>query len=325
MAFRHCSVLTQRVVHYLAPHRLGCYVDATVGGGGHAEAILDSSSPTGRLLGIDRDPVAIEVSRARLARFGDRVELVRSRYGRLTEILAERNFGNPTDETNSRIDGLVVDAGLSSIQLDDPNRGFSFQNDGPLDMRMSNDGESCADLLDRLEPAALAKILRQYGEVSNAGVISKKICAARGAGKLETTHQLAELVEENSPHSRRRIHPATTVFQALRVAVNRELDDLKQLCNSFPGVLKRSGVAVFIAFHSLEDRIIKHSLKRHSRGPEVPAGVPLTEDQLKTGVISILTKRPIRPQPDETERNPRARSARLRAAQRLSTAWGTHD
>jgi 16S rRNA (cytosine1402-N4)-methyltransferase len=303
-------------VKYLAPVSGGSYVDATIGGGGHAEAILEASAPTGRLLGVDRDPAAIRAARRRLAPFSDRLVLTCDRYGRLPEILEELSYGRAHLD-GRRVDGVVVDAGVSSYQLDQADRGFAFSRTGPLDMRMSSEGETCADLIDRLDAHELARILRKYGEVTGARRIAEGMKEEREAGRLESTTDLAQLLERTA-QSRpgRRIHPATQVFQALRIAVNRELDDLADLCESLPEILEDDGVGVVISFHSLEDRIVKRTLKRLSTPPAIPPGVPLPESQRRAAVMELLTRRAVKADEAETDCNPRARSARLRAARR---------
>jgi len=309
--------MTDEVVQFLAPRDGGRYVDATLGGGGHAAAILEASSPTGTLLGIDRDPDAIEAARHRLAPFGDRVTLVCDRYSRLPEILKERSYGHPAEQ-GPEVDGLVLDAGVSSHQLDTPDRGFSFREDGPLDMRMGQSGMSCGELLDDLDNDALRRILREYGEVKRAGFLANRILERRREGALETTAQLADLVASLSPqrYGTKQIHPATLVFQALRIAVNGELDELSTLCDSLPAILRKTGVAVIISFHSLEDRTVKKAFIKNSRGPAIPAGVPLRQDEIELGPLEVLTRRPVRPAASEVETNARARSAKLRAVRR---------
>ena len=317
MGFAHQTVMTDEVVQFLEPRDGGRYVDATLGGGGHAAAILEASSPTGTLLGIDRDPDAIAAARHRLAAFGDRVTLVCDRYSRLPEILKEREYGHHA-EHGPEVDGLVLDAGVSSHQLDTPDRGFSFREDGPLDMRMGQAGLSCAELLDQLDNDGLRRILREYGEVKRPGFIANRILEARRQGALETTAQLAELVASLSPprYGAKQIHPATLVFQALRIAVNGELDELASLCDALPTILREAGVAVIISFHSLEDRTVKKAFNKNSRGPAIPAGVPLRQAELELGPLDVLTKRPVRPGATEIETNARARSAKLRAIRR---------
>ncbi|MBN1947598.1 MAG: 16S rRNA (cytosine(1402)-N(4))-methyltransferase RsmH [Bradymonadales bacterium] len=316
MAFVHEAVLTDQVIRYLAC-RPGChYVDATIGSGAHGEAILQASAPTGRLLGVDVDPEAIEAARIRLERYQHRTVLVRARYGRLAELLEEVGFGE-REGSSRRVDGIVADLGVSSPQLDTPGRGFSFLTEGPLDMRMSKEGQCCAELIDSLDEDGLRTILRRFGEVPQAARLARAIKRERREGRLESTLDLARLVERLAgARQHRRIHPATLVFQALRIAVNRELEDLQTLCDGLTDLLRVGGVGVFLSFHSLEDRIVKRSLIRQAQGKTAPPGVPLRADQLEGGTLEILTRAAVRPEASEIEANPRARSARLRAARR---------
>ena len=309
--------MTEEVVRYLEPRAGGQYVDATLGGGGHALAILKASAPDGRLLGLDQDPDAIAAARERLHSFEHRITFVCNRYSHLKQVLLETGYGYPLSR-GPAVDGIVVDAGVSSHQLDTPTRGFSFRDDGPLDMRMSRSGPTCGELLDTLEEKDLARILRQYGEVPMSRRLARRILEKRRSGELDSTRELAELVAgivRRGPR-KKRIHPATLVFQALRIAVNRELDELEALCHQVPDLLADDGVAVFIAFHRLEDREVKRAFASHSRGPDIPASVPITEDARAKGPLEVLTRRPVRPGEAEVGSNPRARSARLRAARR---------
>lgn len=323
MGFRHETVMLREVVAHLCPRAGGRYVDATLGGGGHAAAILEASAPDGQLLGVDRDPEAIAAARVRLAPFGERVTLVCDRYGRLPEVLRRTGYGAEGPDGAYCVDGLVLDAGVSSHQLDTAERGFSFANDGLLDMRMGADGPTCAQLLDRLDEPALAELLRRFGEVPDARRIAAAILRERRAGRLERTSQLAELVVALTPaklRARSRTHPATRVFQALRIAVNEELADLEQVTDALPDVLCDGGVAAIISFHSLEDRIVKRALRRHEEGDRVPAGVPLRADQTTSGPLEVVTRQPLLPSDEEIAHNPRARSAKLRVARRRRRA-----
>ncbi|MCA9563165.1 MAG: 16S rRNA (cytosine(1402)-N(4))-methyltransferase RsmH, partial [Myxococcales bacterium] len=288
MAYAHRSVLAREVVHYLAPKDGGLYVDATLGGGGHSEAILTASAPTGQLIGIDRDPAAIAAASERLARFGERVRFIHARYGEIAQILARLNVDG--------IDGLLVDAGVSSHQIDTASRGFSFSQDGPLDMRMSQAGLSCAEWLDAADEDQLTRVLATYGEVRGARSLARAVLSARAAGELETTAQLAALVERRTPAKlRKRIHPATQVFQALRIEINGELEDLESIVEAVPKVLNPGGVAAFISFHRLEDRIVKAGLSRFSRIEPVPPGVPVLDADRKRGPLELLSSSAILP------------------------------
>lgn len=312
----HIPVLLDRVLEFLAPERGGLFVDATVGLGGHAEALLEAS-PRVQLIGVDRDPQALARARQRLEPFGDRARLVRGRFGTLGEVL--RGLGI------DRVSGWLADFGVSSMQLDVADRGFAFGHDGPLDMRMGrgvgdeldeSQTQTAAMIVNREPEDALTKIFSEYGEERHARRVSRAIAQARRAEPIETTAQLANLVERAKPGERgpRRRHPATQVFQALRIAVNRELDEVGGLMNQAANLLERDGRLAVISYHSLEDRAVKNGLRDLATGTIDPVtGRPHAE----TRVIEVLTKKPVRPSADEVARNPRSRSARLRAGRRL--------
>ncbi len=297
MKIGHVPVLVREVVAGLQPKPEGVYLDCTVGGGGHAAAILEAAGPPSRLVGIDRDPEVIVVAGNRLAPFGDRVQLIRGDYRELRFLVSDLH--------PEGFDGILYDLGVSSLQFDDPARGFSFQFEGPLDMRIDRQGggPTARDLLDELAEQDLARMIREYGEERWARQIARNIVRHRGS--LETTRDLAELVGRAIPRRfwPRRIHPATRTFQALRIAVNRELEGLETALEAGIGVLKAGGRICVIAFHSLEDRVTKHLFRRLAAPGAVPA-------------VSIVTRRPVRPSPEEAARNPRARSAKLRVAER---------
>ena len=300
----HRPVMRAEAVRFLAPDRGGIYVDGTVGLGGHAAAIL-AAGPEVRLIGIDRDPQALRYAAARLAQFGDRVRLVHGNYRDLTEILAGLGI--------EAIDGFLLDLGLSSLQLDAPERGFSFRADGPLDMRMDpTQGRSAADLVNAASVEELARILRDYGEERFAGRIARAIVAAR---PIETTRALAEIVRRAIPRRfhERRIDPATRTFQALRIAVNDELRNLQDGLAAGFAALRPGGVIVVISFHSLEDRIVKRFFRKLAtpRYESLAPGPPLPPQ------AEVLTKKPLRPSEEEIGENPRARSAKLRACRKL--------
>jgi 16S rRNA (cytosine1402-N4)-methyltransferase len=295
-AFVHETVMREETVAALAPRAGRVYADATLGGGGHAEAILEASSPDGRLIGIDRDEIALDAARARLARFGARATLVHGEMADVREILS--GAGAP------RVDGLVADLGTSSPQLDDSARGFSFSSEGPLDMRMDRSrGETARELLARLSEREIADVVYQYGEEKKSRRVARSIVRAREEGKLETTADLARAVRAALGPKRGRIDPATRTFQAIRIAVNGELDQLTALIDALPDVLEDSGVAAIISFHSLEDRIVKHAFR-------------------DSEVLEPLFKKPRIASDEEQAKNPRARSAKLRAARRVArAAW----
>jgi 16S rRNA (cytosine1402-N4)-methyltransferase len=300
----HAPVMLAEVVAQLAPRSSGIYCDATVGYGGHARAILEASGPDGRLVGLDRDPNALAAARERLADFGDRVALYHAPFSALADVLARAKL--------PALDGCIADLGVSSPQLDRAERGFSFRREGPLDMRMDpTKGETAAELLRRIDADELEAVLRDLGEERWARRIARSIVAAREAGEpLETTAQLAALVARSMPRHERHKDPATRTFQALRIAVNGELDELAQLLDDAPGALAPGGRLVVITFHSLEDRIVKHRFRALAgQSPETRGRTP---------VLRILTKRPLVAGDDEVGRNPRARSAKLRAAEKVT-------
>lgn len=299
----HVPVLLQTVVSLLQVRSGGVYIDGTVGGGGHAAAVLAASASDGRLLGLDRDPAALDVARERLAPWGDRAVL---RRGSFADLLCLAEGFIPAD-------GVLLDLGLSSLQLADPTRGFSFAQDGPLDMRFDpSEGPTAADLVNTLSVRELTDLLYRYGEEKQARRIAEAIVAAR------PIHRTAELVSliERTVGRRERIHPATRTFQALRIAVNRELEALEAALPQALEVLRPGGRLVVISFHSLEDRIVKQFLHREARDcicpPEIPVCVCGHRAQVR-----VLTPKPVRPDAAEVAANPRARSARLRAAEKI--------
>jgi 16S rRNA (cytosine1402-N4)-methyltransferase len=289
---RHRPVLLREALALLAPRPGMAVVDATVGGGGHAGALLEATAPDGALLGIDRDPAALETARARLARFGPRVRLVEGNFSDLEAHLRAAGFG-PAG-------AILADCGLSSLQLDDATRGFSFRGDGPLDMRMSpSDPRTAADIVNREPEAALADLFYAYGEERASRRIARRIVERRRERPFERTSDLAEAVARAAGGRRGRIHPATRVFQALRIAVNGELEALERLLASAPACLVSGGRLAVIAFHSLEDRIVKRAFR----------------DGAREGRWRILTPKPVAPGGAECADNPRARSAKLRCAE----------
>ena len=281
------------------------YIDATVGLGGHAQGILRGSGPTGRLLAIDADPRALEHARARLARYAGRVRFAEGTHAGLATMARREGFGT--------VDGILFDLGVSSMQLDDPSRGFSFGREGPLDMRMGPQCEfSAFDIVNSWQEASLAQIIRDYGEERHARRVARAICQARPLG---TTVELASVVS-SVVRGPRHIHPATRTFQALRIAVNDELRSLQVVLPQAVSLLKPGGRLVVIAFHSLEDRIVKRYLVRESRDCLCPPRLP----QCVCGHVAAirrLTKKPVRPTESEVRLNRRSRSARLRVAERL--------
>jgi 16S rRNA (cytosine1402-N4)-methyltransferase len=309
--FRHIPVLPAEVLQYLAPVAGGTYIDGTLGGGGHAAMILDALGDKGRLYGFDRDSSAIAAASETLARFGDRFIPINRNFAEMESTLSES--GVPV------IDGFLLDLGVSSHQLDEQERGFSFQKDAPLDMRMDrSSSRSAADLVNTLSHGELARIIREFGEDRWAGRIASFICAARENGPIETTLQLADLVKAAIPRKawEERIHPATRTFQGLRIAVNEELASLEAGLESAVRMLKPGGRGVVISFHSLEDRIVKQMFRTLSAGCICPRDLPVCVCSSRPEV-RILTSKPVMAKEDELAINPRSRSAKLRAVEKL--------
>jgi 16S rRNA (cytosine1402-N4)-methyltransferase len=309
----HLPVMPDEVIATLAPAAGGLQIDATVGGGGHTERILEAASPDGRVLGLDADQAAIDRVGLRLARFGDRLVLRRANFRELAAVAPTAGFG--------AVDGLFFDLGLSSFQLADRDRGFGFRAGGPLDMRFDTSrGVPAAELLQTLDADALAALFRSYGEEPAAWKIAKAIVAARDTAPVRTAEELASLVERLipvNPRIRRRTHPATRVFQALRIAVNEELDALQEGLAAAVDLLRPGGRLVVLSYHSLEDRIVKRFLAAERRGCVCPPEVPVCICG-KTPRLRLVTRPSLTPTEAEIDANPRARSARLRAAERLA-------
>ncbi|HEX5688694.1 MAG TPA: 16S rRNA (cytosine(1402)-N(4))-methyltransferase RsmH [Roseiflexaceae bacterium] len=302
-SFRHVSVLLAEVIAGLEPRAGGHFLDGTVGGGGHAAAILDVSGPDGRLLGIDADPAALAAAERRLARFGARAQLVHGNFGEMQRLARSAGI--------ERFDGILLDLGVSSHQLDTPERGFSFLADAPLDMRLDSTAEeTAADLVNELPESELADLIYQYGEERGSRRIARAIVEARRKSRVETTLALAAIVERALGGRHGKIHPATRTFQALRIATNRELERLEAALPQAVELLAPGGRLAIIAFHSLEDRIVKQFFRAESGygGADGPTR------------LRIITKKPIEATQDEIRTNPRARSAKLRVAERESDA-----
>jgi 16S rRNA (cytosine1402-N4)-methyltransferase len=307
----HRPVLLLETVGLLAPERGGLFVDATLGLGGHSEAILEAS-PDARVLGIDRDPEALRLASERLSRFGPRFRAARANH---------REIGRVMGEAGEReASGVLADLGVSSLQFDTAERGFSFRQDAPLDMRMDAEGaeETAAELLARLPEEEIARVIYEYGEERRSRRIARWIVERRERGEpIETTGALAELVARAVGHKRTdRIHPATRTFQALRIAVNGELEGLGAFLETSVDLLQAGGRLAVISFHSLEDRIVKRALRRLAGQCECGPRVPVCSCGARRAV-EILTRRPVAPTPEEMEENPRARSAKLRACSKL--------
>lgn len=307
MASSHLPVLTAEVVELLSPAGPGLLVDATVGLGGHADALL-RAQPGFRLVGLDRDPQALAGAADRLREHGSRVRLVESSFDRLPTVLERLGEDAPS--------AILADLGCSSLQLDSPERGFSFAADGPLDMRMGAAGETAAELLARVGMEELVRILRDFGEERRARAVARAILAQRERSPLRTTGELSRMVRGVVGAGDHRINPATRTFQALRIAVNDELGQLERFLEPAVRALRPGGRIAVIAFHSLEDRIVKHTLRRLAGRCTCPPDLPECRCEPQR-VVRVLTASPIRPGDDELEANPRARSSRLRAAERL--------
>ncbi len=306
MSQGHEPVLLDEVLEWLAPRPGGSYCDATVGLGGHARAILERSAPDGRLIGLDRDPQALAAAGASLAEFGTRVTLVHAAFSRAREVL--------TSVGAVPVDGFLVDLGVSSPQLDRPERGFSFRESGPLDMRMDpTQGETAGELLRRVDEQELTDIIRDYGEERYAGRIARAIIEARNRGELDSTGALGAIVARAMPRHEWHKNPATRTFQALRIAVNQELEQIERLLDQMADCLRPGGRLCIIAFHSLEDRIVKRRL-RALAGKAVAPGAGTTPARVR---LRLLNKHVVVASDAERERNPRSRSAKLRAAERI--------
>lgn len=304
----HRPVLVSEVLAALAVRPDGCYVDATFGRGGHAAAILERLGPTGSLLALDRDPAAAEWARAEFCN-EPRFQFVQSRFSELASIVTERRLCG-------QVDGVLLDLGVSSPQLDDPERGFSFSRNGALDMRMDpTSGSSATDWLNRIGEMELERILAEFGEERFHRRIARAIVAARRRAPITTTARLAEIVSLAIPTRQPGKHPATRVFQAVRIAVNDELNELRAVLPQTTQILAPGGRLAVIAFHSLEDRMVKRFMRERARGQELPLDLPVVG--IPKGISLRLIGRPSRPADPEVMANPRARSAVLRVAERL--------
>ncbi len=301
----HKPVLYKEIIHALQPKSPGRYVDGTVGAGGHARGILEACAPAGRLLGLDVDPQALAIARETLAPYGKRLVLVQASYSSLPDVLKRLGW--------DAVNGIVLDLGVSSMQLDQAERGFTFQHEAPLDMRFDPEhGMPAAELLNTASEQEIADILFRYGEEPQARRIARSIVRAR---PIQTTVQLAELVKKAYPgHSR--LHPATRTFQALRIAVNDELTTVEEGLPKAVQALRPGGRLAVIAFHSLEDRIVKDFLRSESKDRVNPPYEQIYEVESKA-TLKEVNRKPITPSLEETEENPRARSAKLRVAEKV--------
>lgn len=309
--FHHISVMPDEVLSALKPHSGGLYVDGTVGGAGHSGLILTASSPEGRLIGFDRDAEAIAVATQRLAPFGARARLFQRNFASFAATMAEIGV--------DAIDGFVLDLGVSSHQLDRRERGFSFLQDAPLDMRMDrSSGESAADLVNTLPESELFRIISQYGEERWAKRVASFIVQARNERPIETTLELVDVIKGAIPKAKweERLHPATRTFQALRIAVNEELQSLEKGLADLLQLLRKGGRGAVISFHSLEDRIVKERFRDAATGCTCPKGLPGCVCG-RVPQFKVITGKPLRATDEEVAENPRSRSARLRVIEKI--------
>ncbi len=311
--FAHTSVLAAEVLEHLAPRDHGIYVDGTLGGAGHATALLERHS-TIRLLGIDRDPSALEAARQRLAPFGERAQVIHGEYADLEDILSGMKI--------SQVDGILLDLGVSSPQLDHAERGFSFSKEGPLDMRMDpTRGQTALELLRELDVDDLANVIFELGEERHARKVARLIKEAIAEDRLHTTTELAKLIASAIPiieQRKSKIHPATRTFQALRIAVNAELEQLERFLAVFPELLAPGGRCAIISFHSLEDRLVKNCFRDLAWTTSLPRTLAADAGERTDAVCELVTRKPVFAAEAETDVNPRARSARLRVCERTT-------
>lgn len=308
----HVPVMGLEVVQGLSPRADGDYVDGTFGAGGYSRALLEAGA--GRVFGIDRDPTAIAGGAALAAAYPGRMILLEGRFSAMQDLLEQAGV--------DQVDGVALDLGVSSLQIDQAERGFSFMRDGPLDMRMGQDGPSAADLVNHVDEATLADWFWRYGEERHSRRVARAIVAARAEAPLTRTTQLAELVANAMPRRDPNHHPATRTFQGLRIAVNDELGELERVLAASERLLKPGGRCAVVSFHSLEDRIVKSFFRERSGNQ--PRGSRHLPEQVRAQAASwrLLTRRPLTPSAAEVAANPRARSARLRVAERLDNQAG---
>ena len=307
----HTPVMLEKVLQSLRCKPGGTYVDGTLGGGGHARAILENTAPDGLLIGIDRDDDALLESEKRLQPFGQRKILIKGNFADIGEILTNLNI--------RKVDGILLDLGVSSHQLDTADRGFSFSLDAPLDMRMDQSSRYRAyDLVNLSPEKELRQVIRDYGEEPMAGRIARAILAKRASAPIRTTIELADVVcrAVRRQGVRKKVHPATRTFQAIRIAVNQELSNLSTAMDAGIDRLGQGGRFSIISFHSLEDRIVKETFRSREGRCQCPPGLPVCQCQ-REAKLRVLTRKPLRPEADESETNPRARSARLRTAEKI--------
>lgn len=308
--FKHITVLLNEAVEALVQDASGFYVDGTFGRGGHSALVLDQLADDGQLMGIDKDPTAIAHAHKRFAD-EDRFSIAHGSFAQLQEFVTERGL-------QGKVDGILLDLGVSSPQLDDASRGFSFLNDGPLDMRMdTSSGESAADWIARAEEKEIADVIYTYGEERFSRRMAKAIVAKREEEPITTTAQLSKIIAEANPAWEKGKNPATRAFQGIRIHINRELEDLESCLDQALEMLKVGGRLVVISFHSLEDRIVKRFIRQHVKGDEhIPRGIPVTNDMLKIRLKNV--GKAVKASASETEENVRARSAVMRVAEKVA-------
>ncbi len=318
MAFRHASAMPQEVLTFMALRPGGTYADCTLGGAGHARAICEQIAPNGTLVGIDQDIAAIDNAKTVLKPFGAHVHLFHGNFVNLPEYLNQLHI--------NALDGILMDLGLSQYQLEASGRGFSFQKDEPLDMRMDSRSETtAADMINQFPEGQLIDIFKRYGEERWSKRIAREIVNARGQSAISTTGQLVELVRRAVPGkaaAQQKIHPATRIFMALRIAVNQELAVLEQFIEEGINLLKPGGRMCVLSFHSLEDRIVKQRFKKLAQSCTCPPDLPRCACS-GTATIKLITRKVVRPTPQEVASNPMARSTRLRCAEKLDESKGT--
>ncbi len=308
MSDEHITVLLNEAVEALVVDPKGVYVDGTFGRGGHSRLVLGSLAPEGRLIGIDKDPVAIAEAQQLIAE-DSRFSIVHGSFAGLREFMGERDL-------DGKLDGILVDLGVSSPQLDVAERGFSFLNDGPLDMRMDTTrGMSAAQWVNSAEEAEIARVLKVYGEERFAKRMARAVVAEREKAPIERTLRLANIIKEANPAWEKGKHPATRAFQAIRIEVNNELGDLESFLDQALEVLKPGGRLVAISFHSLEDRIVKRFIRGHEKGMDLPQGLPVMDSELNKRLKSI--GKAVKAKGDEVSANVRSRSAIMRVAEKL--------
>jgi 16S rRNA (cytosine1402-N4)-methyltransferase len=309
MLFTHVSVMVREVIDLLRPEPQKRYLDGTLGGGGHTEAILTHSSPDGEVLGLDLDDLALAVAAERLSGFESRLTMRQANFANARAILSEIGWRS--------VDGIVLDLGVSSYQLDAPERGFSFRSRAELDMRMDRrQSLNAYEIVNTFPVPELQRILRDYGEEPQARRIALALAEARASTAIRTAEELAQIVARVKGQRQRDHHPATQTFQALRIAVNRELENLTGFLRDGYDLLRPGGRMVIISFHSLEDRLVKNALRKWNRDCLCPPRTPICQCGWSRKV-KLLTKKPLSPSPSEVKENPRARSAKLRAVERI--------